>query len=102
MLLIKAAYFLTMTIQDSKLASKQKEKSLLKAIVLMGLALFLVTVFVSILFIPRESPSPNFSPSNSQTLPNSTISPVVTSSFFTNNQINTLKINMITVVTLFN
>jgi hypothetical protein len=102
MFLIKATYFLTMTIQDSEVSAKPNKESLLKAIVLIGLALVLVTVFVSILFIPRESSSPNFSPSNSQALPNSTLSPAVTSSFFPNNQINPLKINMFTAVTLVN
>jgi hypothetical protein len=75
-----------MTIQDSGLAEPSKAP-LMKAIVLIGLALVLVTVFVSILFIPRESPSPSFSPSNSQAISNTTLSPEVTTSSLANTPI---------------
>jgi hypothetical protein len=70
MFLINATCFLLMAIQGSEPDAKPDRKYLLCTIVLVALALVLVIVFVSILFIPHESPAPNFSPSNSPALPN--------------------------------
>jgi hypothetical protein len=80
MLLIKVFCSLSMTIQGSEPVAKLNEKFLLKAIILIALALVLVTFFVSLLFLPREFHSPSPSPSNSQSLLCPTQSPAGTPS----------------------